>query len=102
MRSSLAKATLRDRRVYALVRADRNVTLDLSVVARIGSRTLPAGRATATDDSPNRTRRFAIALSARARRALRAARRARLTVFVEARGANGALATAQGSRTVRR
>src|SRR4051794_36715558 len=102
VRSSLRKTSLRkalrSKRIVASITSDESSTLDVSLVARIGKRTVTVGRARGS----GRNVQLAVPLTAAGRRALRGARSARLTLYVEARDAAGNLTTTKASRLLRR
>src|SRR4051794_40583534 len=102
VRSTLLKTSLRAavraRRVVASITSDEDARLDVSLVAHIGRRTLTVGRAHAS----GRAVRLAVPLSSAGRRALRHARRAALTLYVEARDAAGNLTAIRSRRVLRR
>ena len=98
VRASLGKTSLRAKRVVASVSSDKKLTLDASLVAQIGKKTLTVGHAQAT----GRHVKLNIPLSAAGRRALKHARSARLTLYIEARDSSGNLSTTKTSRLLRR
>src|SRR3954452_13708846 len=102
VRSTLLKTSLRAalkaRRVVASITSDEDARLDVSLVAHIGRRTLTVGRAHAS----GRAVRLAVPLSSAGRRALLHARRAALTLYVEARDAAGNLTAIRSRRVLRR
>jgi hypothetical protein len=95
-RTSLRRALRRGLRLS--LNADETSDVRLRVTARIGRRTVDVGTAAARV-----TGRASLTVRARraARRALSRARRATLTVAVEARDASGNVGTATTRRTLR-
>ena len=102
VRSSLRKTSLRSalkaKRIVASITSDEDATLDVSLVARIGKKTVTVGRA----HGSGRDVQLAVPLSAAGRRALRGVHSARLTLYIEARDAAGNLTTTKASRLLRR
>jgi plastocyanin len=98
---TLARATLKARRLKVGIRSDEASDLDVKVTARAGRRTVVVGRASGHVDA-NRPAALTIRVSRSARRALRGLRRARLTVAVEGRDAAGNVGTAVLRRTLKR
>ena len=98
VRSTLARARLDARRIRATVTSDASVAIDATLTAKIGSRTITLGHTTAS----GRTVHLAIRLTAGGRRALAKAHRAALTLYIEARDADGNLTTTRAHRVLRR
>ena len=99
-KTSLKRAVSR-RRVTAVISTDEPSSLSLRLAAKIGRRTFDGGTATGTTDSSGRAT-VVFRLKGATLRALRKARRATLSVAVEARDSAGNLGTARAKRRVAR
>ena len=103
--AQVAKTTLKQaakrKRISAVVATDEPASLALRLAAKIGNKTYDGGTATGTTDSSGRAT-VVFRLKGAALKALKKARRATLTVAVEARDSAGNLGTASAKRTVKR
>lgn len=99
--TSLRKV-LRTRRVRATVTADEAVSLVLRLTARIGSRTVRLGTAEASYGTAGRPLGISVRVARSRLKALRRARRAQLTLAVEARDSAGNLTPATARRSAAR
>ena len=102
IRASLQRATVRSSRLTANVTTDELVTLRMTVSARLQGRTRALGHAQVVDGSPGRPIPVAIKLRAAGRTALSRARRATVTLLVQATDNAGNASTARARRTLRR
>jgi len=98
VRSAIKSASFRAKRIEARISSDASVSFDATLTAKIGKRTITLGHATGSGKTVN----LVIRLTAKGRRALAKARRAALTLYVEARDADGNLTTTQAHRVLRR
>jgi plastocyanin len=96
------RSAMRSRRFHAAITSDEPASLWLRLTARHGGRTIQLGTTTAEYREPGR--RMAIQIRARRAglRALRRARRVRMTLAVEARDAAGNLTNVTARRTIKR
>ena len=100
-RTSLTRA-LRRGRFRGSVSADEPSELQLRLTGRIGRRVVDVGVGSARIASANARAPIVVRIRPSARRALRRARSARLTLAVEARDSAGNVGTTTARRTVRR
>jgi plastocyanin len=102
VRVSLEKRSLRSRRMVAKVSVDERANLNLLLTARINGRTRSLGGGKATYTKVGQTVRYAITLTASARRALRNVRRLSVTVVAGATDTAGNGVTVRSRRVLRR
>jgi plastocyanin len=102
IRAALRAASLRTKRFRGTVTTDEPAELAVRLTARVGKRTFTVGRASGRTAQAGRATEIVIRASPAAQRRLRRARRARLTLAVEARDASGNVGTATRRRTLER
>ena len=102
VRVTLERRSLRAKRLLAKVSVDERVKLDLLLTARINGRTRSLGGGRATYTKVGQTVRYAITLTASARRALRNQRRLTVTVIAGATDDAGNGVTVRARRVMRR
>lgn len=98
VRSSLRGVSFRAHRIVARIVSRASVSVEATLTAKIGAHTITLGHATGSGKDLSLT----IRLTRKGRRALAGARRAALTLYVEARAADGSLTTTRTHRLLRR